>query len=389
MAKKELNVGLVGYKFIGNAHTSGWSRIPMFFETDAKINLRAICGRDEAWVSENASKLGWQSYETSWRALVERDDIVIIDITAPSNVHKEIAMYAASRGKHDFCEKPLALTVDDAKEMTALARRTGIVNQVGFNYRFVPAILQAKKLIDQGKLGKIFHFRGRFLQDWIIDPEFPLVWRLDKDVCGSGSLGDLGAHVIDTARFLVGEIDCVSAMSETFVKSRPIVERMEGLSGKAGADAPRGEVRVDDATIMMFRFSCGALGVIEATRFAQGHKNDMGFEINGEKGSLRFSFERMNELEYFSADDEEGAQGFRLIQCSEGVHPYAAHWWPAGHVLGYDHTFVHELYEFAQAVARGGSASPDFAEGARCCAVLDAAERSAASGAWAKVETIE
>jgi predicted dehydrogenase len=311
-----------------------------------------------------------------------------VDITAPSNVHKEIVMAAAAKGKHIFCEKPLALNVRDAREMYEAVKKAGVKHQIGFNYRFAQAVVLAKNIIDSGKLGKIFHFRGSFLQDWIIDPDFPLVWRLDKKVCGSGSHGDLGAHVIDTARYLVGEFDEVMGMSKTFVKERPIVEKMQGLSGKASENAPRGEVTVDDATIFMTRFKNGALGVFEATRFAAGHKNDMSFEINGEKGSIKFYFERMNELHYFNREDEEGLQGFRLIQASEGCHPYMQAWWPAGHVIGYENTFAHQFYEFYEAIANDRPTSPDFYDGVKCCQILDAVERSAEDRKWISVDEI-
>lgn len=387
--KKEINVGLVGYKFMGKAHSNGLTQLPMFFDTSANVVKKAICGRDEKWVSESCEKFGWQSYETSWEKLIAREDIDVIDITAPSNVHREIALAAAAAGKHIFCEKPLALSTSDAAEMWEAVKKAGVKNQVGFNYRFAPAVILAKKLIDEGKLGKIFHFRGSFLQDWIIDPDFPLVWRLDKKVCGSGSHGDLGAHVIDLARYLVGDFGSVMGMSKTFVKERPIVERMTGLSGEAGANAPKGEVTVDDATIFMTEFKNGALGVFEATRFAAGHKNDMSFEINGDRGSLKFSFERMNELWYMSRGDDADVQGFRLIQASEGCHNYASHWWPAGHVLGYENTFANEFYEFYEAIANDGKTCPDFYDGMKCCQILDAVDMSIERREWISVDDVK
>lgn len=386
--KNVLNVGLIGYKFMGKAHSSGWHRVGMFFNPSVQVGMKAICGRDPQWVEQSRAKFGWESAETSWEKLVSRKDIDIVDITTPSNAHKEIALRAAAEGKHIFCEKPLALNLSDAREMLDAARKARIKHQVGFNYRFCPAIALARKMIQEGKLGTIFHFRGRFLQDWIIDPEFPLVWRLDKKVAGSGSLGDLGAHVIDAARYLVGEFDTVIGMSKTFVKERPIVERMEGLSGKAGSGAPKGAVTVDDATLFMFEFKNGALGQIEATRFAQGHRNDMGFEINGSKGSIIFDFERMNELRYYNAGDEPGTQGFRLIQASEGGHPYMNAWWPAGHVIGYDTTFVHELYEFVEAIAHDKPTCPDFNDGVACCQILEAVDLSIERKAWVKVDSL-
>ena len=386
--KKQINVGLVGYKFMGKAHSNALQRIGMFFEPQGDVVMKAICGREEAWVKESAAKFGWASYETSWEKLIARDDIDMIDITAPSNVHLEIALGAAEAGKHIFCEKPLALNLADARQMLNAAQEKGIKHQIGFNYRFAPALQLAKKLIDAGRLGIIYHFRGFYLQDWIIDPEFPLVWRLDKSVAGSGSHGDLGAHVIDTARYLVGDFDKVIGMSKTFVKERPIVEKMTGLSGKAQENAARGQVTVDDATLFLAEFKNGALGSIEATRFASGHKNAMSFEINGSKGSIRYEFERMNELQYYNAGDEEGTQGFRVIQVTEPIHPYMTAWWPPGHVIGYEHTFVHELYEFVEAIAQDKSASPDFCDGVKCSQVLEAVDVSIENKQWIEVDSL-
>ena len=392
MSGKNINVGLIGYKFMGKAHSSAFSKIGMFFDASANITKKAICGRDPEWVRQSAEKFGWEEHETSWENLVKRSDIDIIDITAPSDAHKNIALAAANEGKHIFCEKPLALTLADAREMHEAAVKNKIRHQIGFNYRFAPAVLLAKKLIDDGKIGRIFHVRANFLQDWIIDPEFPFVWRLDKKVCGSGSLGDLGAHFIDMARFLAGEFDTVMGMSKTFVKSRPVSGRMTGLSASAAdSDAPRANVEVDDGTVFVSEFKNGALGVFEATRFAQGHKNDMSIEINGELGSVKFIFERMNELHYFSADDEEGLQGFRLIQASEAVHPYMHAWWPVGHVIGYEHTFVHELYEFTESVANNkplNNICPDFSDGVKCSQVIEAVELSCERKAMVEVDSL-
>ncbi len=383
-----LNVGLVGYKFMGKAHSNAYARLGMFFDPGAEVCRRAICGRDEKWVAESAKKYGWESYETSWERLVERDDIDIIDITAPSNAHKEIAIAAAKNGKHIFCEKPLALTTDDARDMLEAVERAGVKHQIGFNYRFAAAIVLAKKFIDEGKIGTIRHVRASYLQDFIIDPEFPLVWRLQRDVCGSGSLGDLGAHFIDLARYLCGEFKTVMGLQKTFITSRPLVQKMEGLSAQASADAPRGTVDVDDGTVFIAEFENGALGVFEATRFAQGHKNDLSIEINGDKGSIKFVFERMNELQYYSADDEPGTQGFRLIQATEGIHPYMTAWWPTGHVIGYEHTFVHEIYEFVRAIVNDTPTVPSFYDGVKCCQVIDAVELSSQRRAAVDVDTI-
>ncbi|HBQ63886.1 MAG TPA: dehydrogenase [Clostridiales bacterium] len=386
--EKTLNIGLVGYKFMGKAHSNAYARLGMFFNTSAKVRMKALCGRDPEWLAQAAQKFGWEGYETSWENLVIRNDIDVVDITTPSNFHKEIAIAAAENGKHVFCEKPLALTLKDARDMQACAAKNGVKNQIGFNYRFAPAIQLAKNMIDGGKLGKIFHFRGTYLQDWIIDPEFPLVWRLDKKVAGSGSHGDLGAHLIDMAHYLVGDLSRVIGISKTFVTERPLVERMTGLSGKAQADAPRGAVEVDDATLFLGEFKSGGLCSIEATRFASGHKNAMSFEVNGSKGSIKFEFERMNELQYFNAEDEAGTQGFRLIQASEGIHPYVSAWWPAGHVLGYEHTFVHEMYEFVEAIAQDKPTCPDFSDGVKCSRVLEAVELSITERQWVEVDSL-
>ncbi len=384
----EINLGMVGYKFMGKAHSNAFQRLNMFFNPSSSLRMKVLCGREEQWVKESARKLGWEEYETSWERLVVRPDINVIDITAPSNAHKDIAIAAAENGKNIFCEKPLALNLKDAREMLAAVQKSGVKHQIGFNYRFAPAIQLAKKIIAEGKLGQIYHFRAKYLQDWIIDPDFPLVWRLDKSVAGSGSHGDLGAHLIDIARFLVGDFKSVMGMEKTFIKERPIVEKMTGLSGKAQDTTQKGQVTVDDATLFLTEFENGALGSFEATRFAAGHKNDMSFEINGSKGSLKFEFERMNELQYYNVDDPEGLQGFRLIQASEEVHPYMAAWWPAGHVIGYEHTFVHEMYEFVEAIANDRKTSPDFYDGMKCSQVLEAVETSIAERQWIQVDEI-
>ncbi len=388
MADRKLNVGLVGYKFMGKAHSNAYRKVNMFFDPGMKVVMKALCGRDANWVGEAAGKFGWEGIETSWEKLVTRDDIDMVDITAPSNYHKEIGIAAAENGKHVFCEKPLALNLKDAREMLAAAQRNNVKHQIGFNYRFVPAVCLAKKMIESGKLGKIFHIRALYLQDWIIDPEFPLVWRLDKSVAGSGSLGDLGAHCVDAARYLIGDFDKVIGLNKTFIKERPLAERMTGISGKASKDAPKGEVRVDDATLFLAEFKSGTLGSFEATRFAAGHKNAMSFEINGEKGSIKFEFERMNELQYYSAEDEAGLCGFRTIQATEGIHPYVEAWWPAGHVLGYEHTFVHEIYEFVKSIANDTPTSPDFNDGVRCSQVLEAVDLSIAERQWITVDSL-
>ena len=384
----DIRFGLIGYKFMGKVHSKALTEVPMYMNPPMGIVKKAICGRDPEWVAQSAKTLGWQDVETDWRKLVARDDIDAIDITAPSNFHKEIAIAAAQNGKHVFCEKPLALNLKDAREMLEVAKKANIRHQIGFNYRFAPALMLAKKIIDEGKLGKIFHVRGVFLQDWIIDPEYPKVWRLDKMVCGSGSLGDLGAHVIDAARFLVGEFKTVTGMSKTFVKERPVVGRMEGLSASVDANAPKDIVDVDDATCFVCEFENGALGTFEATRFSMGHKNDMRIEVNGEKGSIRFEFERMNELHYFSALDDEGLQGWRMIQVTEGVHPYIKYWWPAGHVIGFPETFCHEIFEFISCIDKGTDCCPNFEDGVRCAQIMEAVDLAIERKGWVDVDSL-
>ena len=384
----DIRFGLIGYKFMGKVHSKALTEVPMYMNPPMGIVKKAICGRDPEWVAQSAKTLGWQDVETDWRKLIARDDIDAIDITAPSNFHKEIAIAAAQNGKHVFCEKPLALNLKDAREMLEVAKKANIRHQIGFNYRFAPALMLAKKIIDEGKLGKIFHVRGVFLQDWIIDPEYPKVWRLDKKVCGSGSLGDLGAHVIDAARFLVGEFKTVTGMSKTFVKERPVVSRMEGLSASVDANAPKDIVDVDDATCFVCEFENGALGTFEATRFSMGHKNDMRIEVNGEKGSIRFEFERMNELHYFSALDEEGLQGWRMIQVTEGVHPYIKYWWPAGHVIGFPETFCHEIFEFISCIDKGTDCCPNFEDGVRCAQIMEAVDLAIERKGWVDVDSL-
>lgn len=386
---KSVRVGMVGYKFMGKAHSNAYRALPMFFPDSIKPEMKAICGRNPDGLEQARAQFGWESSETDWRELIKREDIDLIDINAPSDAHKEIALAAAAAGKHLFCEKPLALTLADSKEMLAAAEKAGVKHMVGFNYRFAPAVQLAKKIISEGRLGEIYHFRGWFLQDWIIDPSFPLVWRLQKEIAGSGSHGDLGAHVIDMARFLVGEFKEVIGMSETFIKQRPIAEAMTGLSAKGGGGGPKGDVTVDDATLFMARFDNGALGSFEATRFAAGHRCTNSFEINGSKGSIKFDFERMNELQVFFTDDAEDVQGFRRVLATDPAHAYMDAWWPAGHTIGYEHTFTHEVHELMQAFAEDRQPVPNFVDGVKCQAVLEAVDKSIAERRWISIDEME
>jgi len=386
---EKLRIGMVGYKFMGKAHSNAYRALPMFFPASIKPEMKAICGRDAEAVEEARAQFGWESAETDWRTLVSREDIDLIDINAPSDAHKEIALAAAHAGKHLFCEKPLALTLDDAREMLQAAESAGVKHMIGFNYRFAPAVQLAKKLIAEGRIGHIYHIRALFLQDWIIDPSFPLVWRLQKKVAGSGSLGDLGAHSIDLARFLVGEFQEVIGMSDTFVKQRPVAAAMTGLSAKGSGDAPLGDVDVDDATLFLARFANGALGSFEATRFAAGHRCTNSFEINGSKGSIKFDFERMNELQVYFTEDAEDVQGFRRVLATDPAHAYMNAWWPAGHTIGYEHTFTHEVHELLQAFTENRQAVPNFTDGVKCQEVLEAVDRSIQERRWVATSELQ
>ncbi|MCL6604794.1 MAG: Gfo/Idh/MocA family oxidoreductase [Paenibacillus sp.] len=382
---KKQRIGMIGYKFMGKAHSNAYRSLPMFFPKAPKLDMAVICGRNEEAVGQAAEQLGWSESMTDWRDLLAREDIDVIDINAPSDAHKEITLAAVKAGKHIFCEKPLALTLADSREMLQAAEEAGIAHMVGFNYRFSPAVRLAKKLVESGRLGKIYHFRACFLQDWIIDPDFPLVWRLQKEIAGSGSHGDLGAHLIDLAHFLVGDVKEVIGMSETFIKERPIAAEMTGLSAKGSKDGPRGEVTVDDATLFLARFDNGAMGNFEATRFAAGHRSTNAFEINGSLGSVKFDFERMNELEVYFTSDDEDVQGFRRVLATDPAHAYAEAWWPPGHTIGFEHTFIHEMLEFSTAIEEGRLPEPNFRDGVKCQAVLEAVERSIDERRWVQL----
>ncbi|WP_445661481.1 Gfo/Idh/MocA family protein [Bacillus sp. FSL K6-3431] len=382
---QEIRIGMVGYKFMGKAHSHAYRDAPFFFDLGVKPIRQAICGRNEDGVKAAVEKFGWNSYETDWKVLIARDDIDLIDIVTPNNNHAEIAIAAAEAGKHVYCEKPLALTLEESRRMLEAVKKNNVIHMVNYNYRFAPAIQYAKKLIDEGKLGKIYHIRANYLQDWIMDPNFPLVWRLEKSVSGSGSHGDLAAHLIDLARFLVGEFDEVSGLLETFIKERPAVAESSGLTGVASTTEFK-KVEVDDASIFIARFKNGAIGTFEATRFAKGNRNANKFEINGEKGSIKWNAENLNELELYLGSDEEGTQGFRKINCTEEVHPYAGAYWPAAHIIGYEHTFINLVVELMKGLEKGESPSPNFEDGHINQAIMEAVEKSSENKTWEKIE---
>jgi predicted dehydrogenase len=376
-----LGIGMVGYAFMGRAHSQAWRTVGHFFDLPLTPRMSAICGRDATAVAAAADRLGWPATETDWKRLIERDDVDLVDVCTPGSSHAEISIAALEAGKHVLCEKPLANTVDEARAMAAaaaMAAAGGVRAMVGFNFRRVPAVALARELVAAGRLGTVRHVRGAYLGSHLLDPEFPLVWRLQAEQAGSGALGDLGAHAIDLAQYLAGDrIAGVSALTETFVRERPLTD---------GSGA-RGPVTVDDAALFIARFAGGALGSFEATRFATGHTEGLRVEINGELGSIVWDLGALNELRLFDATEEPATQGFRRIQVTRAGHPYAGAWWPDGHTIGYEHTFTHEVRDLVHAIADRRDPVPSFADGLQVQEVLDAVQRSATSGAgWTQVE---
>lgn len=375
-----LGVGMVGYAFMGAAHSQAWRTAPRFFDLPLTPVMRVLGGRDVAAVKSAADRLGWQDTATSWQELVARDDVDLVDVCTPGHTHAEIAIAALEAGKHVLCEKPLANTVAEAETMVAAAEAAaarGVRSMVGYTYRRVPAVQLARQLVASGRIGAVRHVRVQYLQDWLADPQTPLSWRLDKQAAGSGALGDIGSHAVDLAQFITGErLTGVSALLETFVRERPVAAEFSGLHGTGGAE--RGPVTVDDAAVFLARLSGGGLGVFEATRFATGRKNAIRLEVNGEQGSLSFDFEDMNVLHFHDATEDAATAGFRRIVVTEPQHAYVAQWWPAGHGLGYEHAFTHQVVDLVGAIAAGADPAPSFADGLAVQRVLDAVERSAA-----------
>jgi predicted dehydrogenase len=388
MSKRKLNVALIGYQFMGKAHSNAYRQVARFFD-DLEVEpvMKVICGRNEENVRKAAQKYGWEEYDTSWERVVERKDIDLVDVSVPGNMHAPIAIAAANAGKMVLCEKPLANTLAEARQMYEAVQENKVPNALCHNYRFAPAVQLARQLIDEGRIGKIYHFRGTYLQDWIVDPNFPLVWRLQKEVAGSGAHGDLNAHLIDMARFLVGEIAEVSGMMETFIKQRPKLAASDDRLGGV-ASSEMGEVTVDDAALFLVRFENGAIGSIEATRFALGRKNYNRFEINGSKGSLVFNLERMNELEVYLQDDPPHIRGFRVVQASDSVHPFMTAYWPVGHIIGYEHTFMNLIYTMLKAFDKGEEFKPNFEDGVRNQAVLEAVDVSSQQRRWVSISEL-
>jgi predicted dehydrogenase len=384
----ELGIGLVGYAFMGTAHSHAWRDAPSFFDLPLVPRRRVLSGRNRAAAGAAAARFGWEHVETDWRALIARDDVDLVDVCTPGDTHAEIAIAALEAGKHVLCEKPLANSVAEAEAMVAAAaaaRERGVRSMVGFTYRRVPAIKLARSLVADGRIGDLRHVRAQYLQDWLADPNTPLSWRLDKKRAGSGALGDIGAHIIDLTQFITGElITGVSATMETFVKERPVAESFSGLAGVGGTE--RGPVTVDDAAIFLGRFSGGAMATFEATRFATGRKNAIRIEINGTAGSLAFDFEDMNVLHFLDVSEDATTAGFRRILVTEPTHPYIGAWWPPGHLLGYEHGFTHQVVDLVTAIAEGRDPEPSFADGLAVQRVLATVEDSAAKDSvWTEV----
>ena len=368
----KIGVGMMGYAFMGKAHTNALKKLPyMIYPPPAEPVLVAISGRSEDAVKEAAKRYGYASYYTDWKKMLKDDRVQLFDNSGPNDAHAEPCIAAARAGKHILCEKPLARTTKEAAKMLEAVEKAGVVHMVAHNYRFVPAIRLAREIIESGQLGELYHFRAVYLQEWIMDPNFQFVWRLDKNVAGSGALGDLGSHIIDLARFLVGEPRKVSALAKTFIKQRPIPE------------GGMGQVTVDDAFVSTIEFENGAIGTLEASRFCAGRKNHQVLEVNGSKGSLVFNLERLNELEVFWKDEKpRETQGFHNVLVSESYHPFWKHWWPQGHIIGWEHTFVHEMAHMLDAIVNHQPVAPygaDFMDGYKnaviCDAILASAEK--------------
>ena len=369
-----LQVAMIGHGFMGRAHSNAWRQAPRFFELPVVIRMKTICGRDRRQVKKDADTLGWEEIATDWRSVIDDPEIDVVDICTPNDSHCAIAVAAAAAGKAILCEKPLARNVREAEQMWRAVKKARVVNMVCHNYRRIPAIALAREMIEQGELGgRLYHFHARYAQDWIVDPKFPLVWRLQSGRAGSGALGDIFSHIVDLGRYLVGEFKEVCATTETFVKERSHPER------------GRGKVTVDDAVEMFGRFRNGALATMEATRFATGRKNALTFEINGSEGSLVFDLETLNRLCFYSRRDQPSHRGFREILVTEPNHPYMKAWWPPGHLIGYEHSFVHSVADFVKAVVARRVVRPNFEDGLRNQNVLDAVARSARTKRWVTI----
>jgi predicted dehydrogenase len=388
-----MRVAMIGYGFMGAAHSQGWRVAPRFFDLPADPQMALVVGRNADAVAAAAAKWGWEESATDWRSVLERDDIDVIDIVTPGSSHAEIAIAALEAGKHVLCEKPLANTVAEAEAMADAAARAaerGVFAMVGFTYRRVPATTFARQLVAEGRIGRVTQVRASYRQDWLVDPQVPLAWRLRKELAGSGALGDIGAHAIDLAQFITSQrLESVSGTLETIVKERPLPAdtspgEVASLGGAAGSGT--GEVTVDDVAMFTGRFDSGVLGSFEATRFATGRKNALRVEVSGTEGAIAFDLEDLNTLEFYDRTAPDDRQGFTRILVTEPSHPYVSAWWPAGHMLGYEHGFSHQVVDFVTAIAESHQPTPSFADGLHVQRVLDAVERSAAAqSVWTTV----
>jgi predicted dehydrogenase len=382
----EINVALIGHRFMGKAHSNAYRQVARFFPGKLVPRMKVLCGKACTEELEAvARQFGWEESDCEWERVVERKDIDLIDVSTPGHLHHPMVIAAAKAGKHVLCEKPLANSLAEAKEMLKAVEKAGVLHMINFNYRRVPAVALAKRWIQEGKIGDPYHYHGAYFQDWIMDPEFPLVWRLDKKLAGSGALSDIGAHAADLAEHLNGEMQTVVAELTTFIKERPLPAEGEGAWGAKGQEG-RGKVTVDDDANFLARFKNGSVGVFQNTRFAGGRRNANRFEIFGSKGSLAFDMERMNELQFFDRTEPSDVQGYKTILVTQPEHPYVKNWWPPGHIIGYEHTFVHVVHDFLTAIEEDRLPEPNFRHGVRNQAVLETIERSAKSGKWEKVK---
>jgi predicted dehydrogenase len=383
-----LRIAMIGHGFMGAAHSQAWRTAPRFFDLPRRPVMQVLVGRAESTTRVAAERWGWSEMATDWRTVVTRDDIDVVDIVTPGDSHAEIAIAALAAGKHVLCEKPLATTVDQARAMdaaAATARESGVLAMVGFTYRRVPAATLARDLVAAGRIGQVRQVRASYLQDWLADAESPMTWRLDRDRAGSGALGDIGAHAIDLAQFITGQrIAAVSGIVQTLVEERPLLAETRGLSGTASRE--RGRVTVDDVALFTARFDSGVLASFEASRFATGRKNALRVEVSGSTGAIDFDLEELNSLLFFDGTAPVAEQGFTRIIVTEPEHPYTGAWWPAGHTLGYEHGFSHQVKDFVESIGAGEQPTPSFADGLQVQQVLDSVERSAASGSsWVDV----
>jgi predicted dehydrogenase len=382
----ELNVALIGHQFMGKAHSNAYRQVSRFFPGKLRFRMKVLCGKAcTEELEATAAQFGWEESDCEWERVVDRKDVDVVDISTPGFLHHPMALAAARNGKHIICEKPLANTLAEAKEMLRAVEKAGVLHYVNYNYRRVPAVAYAKRLIEDGCVGDVYHYHGAYLQDWIMDPDFPLVWRLQKKYSGSGALGDIAAHATDLAQFLNSDITELVGQMTTFIKDRPLPGTASGAWGSKGKKGRKGKVTVDDDTNFLARFKNGSVGVFESSRFGGGRRNFNTFQIYGSKGSLAWNFERMNELEVFDRTEKSVSQGYKKILATEADHPYAGAWWPPGHLIGYEHTFVHALHDFLSCLEEDRMPEPSFRDGVKVQAVLDAVERSANSGRWTKV----